>query len=33
MGGSYSPRPIIAELRDTPHIAGIHLYTFNNLAG
>ena len=33
MGGSYSPRPIIAELRDTPHIAGVHLYTFNNLAG
>jgi methylenetetrahydrofolate reductase (NADPH) len=30
-GSSYSPLPILDQLRDVPEIAGIHLYTFNSL--
>jgi methylenetetrahydrofolate reductase (NADPH) len=30
-GGSYSPRPILDQLRHVPDIEGVHLYTFNNL--
>lgn len=30
-GNSYSPGPMLDQLRDVPEIDGVHLYTFNNL--
>ncbi|WP_457947885.1 methylenetetrahydrofolate reductase [Pseudarthrobacter sp. alpha12b] len=32
-GGHYSPESIVAELKRGGAVEGIHLYTFNNLAG